>query len=209
MFLKIFAICVLSASGISAIAGGSIINEVAPITISDFNEKDLVDYKEPGGGEFLAYRLHWSRSFDDSMVFRIILKNGDKEPELTVKKYSATDRKLVITETYNISDNQMSNLMNFSRSADFWNRPETFGNIGLDGAEWKLEGVSNNEYHVTTRWSPLPPYYSGVLDPKTRKVIKKPGLSFEEQAKHSDEVGLDMFGLLIMLTYQKFDEKIY
>lgn len=209
MFLKIFAIFVFSACGVNAIAGESIVNEAAAITINDFNEKELISYKEPGSGEFLAYRLHWSRSFDDSMVFRVILKNGDKEPEFTVKKYSATDKKLMLNETYYISDNQMYNLMNFSRAADFWNRPETFGNIGLDGAEWKLEGINNNEHHITTRWSPLPPYYPGVLDPKTRKVIKKPNLSFEEQAKHSDEVGLDMFGLLIMLMYQKFDEKIY
>lgn len=192
-----------------AIASEANTEEPTAKALEIFGEKDLVKYKKSNNSEFLAFRFIWSRSFNDPMMFRVIIKNGNMEPEITIKKYSNQKQMLTLEKTRPLTKNQVTNLVSFARAADFWNRPEKIdGNI-LDGAEWKLEGASNNAYHRTTRWSPLPPYYPGAIDPATRKIVKKPNLRFEDQAKISDEVGLDMFGMLIMLMHEDFDEEIY
>lgn len=51
------------------------------------------------------------------------------------------------------------NVANFSATlakADFWNMQpdEPRRGLGLDGAEWILEGVQNGEYHIVVRWCP-------------------------------------------------------
>lgn len=195
--------------GVHATAAEKNMSDPTAKLLEAVGEKGLAEYNSAPNSEFLAFRFTWSRGFHDPMVFRLILKDGNRKPEITIKKYSTQKKAITLEETHLLTPTQVENLLNFARGADFWNRPEKLDGTMLDGAEWQLEGVSNKEYHMTTRWSPLPPYYPGVMDPATRKVVKKPNLSFEEQAKISDEVGLDMFGMLIMFMYKDFDEEIY
>ena len=37
---------------------------------------------------------------------------------------------------------------------DFWNLRTNNEDVGMDGAQWIIEGVSGGNYHLVERWSP-------------------------------------------------------
>ncbi|MFV3412852.1 hypothetical protein ACQCLI_22855 [Pseudomonas nitroreducens] len=136
-------------------------------------------------------------------TFTLILNNGNYESYLNVRENSSG-----VEKNYKLNPGQVSNLKRFEASSQFWRLPEYAGENGLDGSKWQLEGAKLNEYHKTIRWSPLPPYYSGIMD-KGGNVVKDPNTPPGSDVKQSDEVGLDMFCILIMLTQPNFSESLF
>ena len=71
------------------------------------------------------------------------------------------------------------------------------GTIGLDGAQWVLEGLSAERYHVVNRWSPQPTgpdrsfrrlaewilARSGLVHRRSSKRTERPSLSSEHLAE--------------------------
>lgn len=136
-------------------------------------------------------------------TFTLILNNNGIDSFLIVRNSTSG-----IESNYRLNPGQVSNLVNFETSSKFWNLPEQAGKKGLDGTQWQLEGVKANEHHKTVRWSPLPPYYSSIMD-KKGKIVKNPATPIGSDFKQSDEVGLDMFCMLIMLTQPNFSESLF
>ncbi|HEY6447119.1 MAG TPA: hypothetical protein VIY53_11710 [Acidobacteriaceae bacterium] len=55
-----------------------------------------------------------------------------------------------------ISADQVRRFYKTLRKAEFWEAPSEVRSkrLGLDGAEWLLEGVTGSRYHLVTRWCP-------------------------------------------------------
>ena len=61
--------------------------------------------------------------------------------------------------TITLADADVSIVSQLFTQARFWELPTippSDGTIGLDGAQWVLEGLSAERYHVVDRWSPQP-----------------------------------------------------
>ena len=105
------------------------------------------------------YRLTWLPSFHPSVVVRI--DSDTAGLHLTAKVESgaggyepghlARDTVFMLTET------QAREFADLLSAADFWRSPTVpppDRAMGLDGAQWVLEGIANSRYHVVDRWSP-------------------------------------------------------
>jgi hypothetical protein len=102
------------------------------------------------------YRFTWLRTFHNPISIRIEKEGenykliwklcngaGGYEPgDLIVDK-----EKLIDKITWDEFKTKISN-------ADFWNLDIGRQTLGLDGAEWILEGVTSNNYYVVNMWSP-------------------------------------------------------
>ena len=156
------------------------------------------------------YRFYWSRSSKSTLTYTVDLTSTDK-PTLTIKKFSEKEPRtlLSITET-KLTKIHLQNLESFLNGAQFWTLPSEEKTAGFDGATWILEGIKDGQYHYTERWSPLPPYFgwSGAWK-NGELVMKRLNPPFEQQVKHSDEVGLDFLCLYIMLMANQEPEVIY
>ena len=116
---------------------------------------------------------------------------------------------LSIDRTIQLSENQVTNFIRFGEASGFFGLPERIGESGLDGSLWILEGVSGQKSHMTIRWSPLPPYYSSTWDYEKKTVAPPSETVRKKSVKSSDEVGLDVFGLLMILQSGESSELIY
>jgi hypothetical protein len=94
-------------------------------------------------GEWIA-RTHEK----DIIKLKMEYPNSDS---IIVPRYN--DR-LFLDTTYYISMKQWDRFKHLLDSCNFWKSKPTENKIGLDGAEWLLEGQSQNKYHFVNRWSP-------------------------------------------------------
>lgn len=169
------------------------------IELRSYAKKDAIDYK--------AFRFTLSKGEkENNTTITLIVKNGDEKPSLTIKRgknMSDSDERIWLT------DNQIENLQSFELGSNFWKLPTENGKVGFDGAKWILEGIDGPTYHKTIRWSPLPPYYSFVMNPKTDEFIKSPNTPPGSDYKYSDEVGLDMLCLFIFMSHPNSNELLH
>ncbi|MCB0739049.1 MAG: hypothetical protein KDC92_16185 [Bacteroidetes bacterium] len=168
------------------------------------NEAQLA--KLPKNSEI--YRLYWNRSFDETLIYRVDLTDP-KNSTITITKLSNKTPKSIIKQTTTILNSiQIENVNRFLNGAQFWDLPsQDPKSLGFDGATWLLEGIKKGKYHYTERWSPLPPYFGWVATPDGGEKRLEP--PFEQQVKHSDEIGLDFLCLYIMLMVNPEPEVIY
>lgn len=112
-----------------------------------------------------VYRLLWLRTFHKPISVRLAV-NDDGTGLLTVKILSGQGGyepgRLVTNRTRRLSRDQVDLFLEQVDEANFWNLPTkeeekqqgTEVVVGLDGAQWILEGVKDGTYHVVDRWSP-------------------------------------------------------
>jgi hypothetical protein len=106
-----------------------------------------------------VYRLTWLPSFDPTVVVRI---------ERTLNKYVLTARTesgaggyepghLARDTSYTMGEAERLEFVSLLTAAGFWalpTEPPPDGMVGVDGAQWVLEGFARGRYHVVDRWSP-------------------------------------------------------
>ena len=172
-------------------------------------EPPLTSYAKGPLHTFKAFRFSWLRSVDEDLIYTVILQNAEDTPSVTIKRFSKERNAVTITQTLALTPGQVTNLLRAETMSNFWDLPKDAGNAGFDGATWKMEGATAGQTHTTERWSPLPPYYSSVMDEKTHKLIKAPNTRPEDESKSSDEVGLDIFSLQVLFLKPGFDEELY
>ena len=103
-----------------------------------------------------SYRFLWLRTWGAPVAVRVDLigdvatlsavaldGEGGYEPGVVVKR---VERKL--------SREEWKAITTGLDSIAFWNLPARIHDVGLDGAEWILEGRRGTRYHVVDRWSP-------------------------------------------------------
>lgn len=104
-----------------------------------------------------AYRFLWLRSFHHPIFVRIE-RNQDKY-NLVAKEFEGKadikPGKLLQTDEKTISKEEWCEFIELLEKSDFWNeKTDGFDLNRLDGAQWVLEGVKDNRYHIVDRWSP-------------------------------------------------------
>lgn len=62
--------------------------------------------------------------------------------------------KLILNQTKKISIVKSNNFLQNIDTFNFWLEPTNVEYLGIDGAQWILEGYKNGEYHFIHRWSP-------------------------------------------------------
>jgi hypothetical protein len=65
------------------------------------------------------------------------------------------DTKIVLDTTYTLGKSQWNKFKELLDSCNFWKLEQTKTIATLDGAEWILEGQSQNKYQFVVRWSPI------------------------------------------------------
>jgi hypothetical protein len=106
-----------------------------------------------------SYRFLWLRTFHHPIAIRLDVK-ADGSSVLTTKITSGEGGYepgvLTVNTSRNLTQEQTQNIVKKIEEALFWSMPilDDGNTIGVDGAEWIVEGVKNGKYHVVTRWSP-------------------------------------------------------
>jgi hypothetical protein len=131
----------------------------------EWYSKNLVALQEPSLFELSkdkkahVYRFLWLRTFDKPIALRLVVY-----PEgtgLIFKKISDGSAgydpgELVVNETVAVNKEDVDTFLEMLNKVKFWQLPikEKSDVLGLDGAQWVIEGVSSGKYHLVDRWSP-------------------------------------------------------
>ena len=107
-------------------------------------------------GDKEIYRFTWLRTFHHPVSLR--LENNNNKITLTVKVSNGAGGydpgQIIIDTTIDITLDDWNTFVGKADKVNFWNLQTEVKEMGLDGSEWILEGVTKNKYHFTTRWSP-------------------------------------------------------
>jgi hypothetical protein len=103
-----------------------------------------------------VYRFIWLRSFLPAVAVRIVRTPLStllvvRDRQGTGKYPEGADADMEIRE---VTPEQWKCFELQLTSARFWDLSPTVAAIGLDGADWIVEGVNNDKYHIVERWSP-------------------------------------------------------
>jgi len=134
----------------------------------EWYSKHLIAMKEPslsipGQKPECAYRFLWLRTFHHPISVRI----EKWKDSVTVYSVELTGKggydpgKIKKKNKFELSSFEYEYLGKLLVGIDFWNMPTyepvsedgTYG-VGVDGAQWILEGNCGGKYHVVDRWSP-------------------------------------------------------
>lgn len=108
------------------------------------------------------YRFTWLRTFHKPVAIRIY-KEGNKATIVWKSCNGAggySPGQLNASRSKKLSEKEWQKFREMLLTLDYWNMPTNKETFGCDGAEWILEGVSGNHYHVVDRWSPSDDYYA-------------------------------------------------
>ena len=104
------------------------------------------------------YRFLWLRTFQSPVCIRINISSYSSAT-LTTKVTNGAGGylpgELIQNSTVRLSENQKSKFLDTVNKNRFWTL-KNGKRSGLDGSEWVIEGLKNDEYHVTHIWSPEP-----------------------------------------------------
>jgi hypothetical protein len=103
-----------------------------------------------------VFRFLWLRSFHRSVAVRI--EKTGTSITLVAKELSGAGGyepgAIARTDTREFAASEWNELRRLVDRADFWKMPTSTRDLGLDGAEWVLEGRASGVYHVVERWRP-------------------------------------------------------
>jgi hypothetical protein len=153
------------------------------LTLETNNASFLVNYFPPQtftgrAGDFqvhwfsrelyaLGEKPLWPPASESERTYRITVLPAFTIPEsvtLTVLadgsgqiRFRATDARhehLNVEGVSTISSQQVADFTALLNRVQFWQMPTESRQLGLDGAEWILEGVQRGNYHIVLRWCP-------------------------------------------------------
>ena len=107
-----------------------------------------------------SYRFLWLRTFHHPVSARLeVAKDGNAE--LFVKVLSGqggyNPGHAILNRRIKVSKDAVDHFLELLQKADFWNlsaEQQESNVVGVDGAQWIMEGVLGGGYHVVDRWSP-------------------------------------------------------
>jgi hypothetical protein len=107
-----------------------------------------------------VYRLTWLPTFHPSIVVRV--ERDSAGYQLRAKRESGAGGyapgHLAVDASVRLTTAEVRELSRLLKVADFWSlptRPAPDDMQGLDGAQWVIEGLVSDRYHVVDRWSPM------------------------------------------------------
>lgn len=108
-------------------------------------------------GDMEIYRFTWLRTFHHPIVVRIEKKGTYMRLHTKVANGQsgyATGR-LITDKVKEVTTGEWKEFTSKLESAGIWHLATSINDMGLDGAEWIIEAVTNGKYHVVDRYSPL------------------------------------------------------
>jgi len=105
-----------------------------------------------------TYRFLWLRTFDRPICIRLIV-NSDGSGSLITKATNGqggyNPGRATHHKTIELSKEQTTSFLHTVKLSRFWKLPP-YNNkdVGVDGAQWVIEGVKKGRYHIVDRWSP-------------------------------------------------------
>lgn len=117
------------------------------------SEKSLLD--APAGQEI--YRFLWLRTFRHPIFVRV--ERRQNEFKLFTKELNGAGgyepREVLRDESRNLDQTEWCEFLKLLEQANYWAlSTDLSDDSGNDGAQWILEGVKENRYHVVDRWTP-------------------------------------------------------
>lgn len=129
-----------------------------------------------------GYRFLWLRSFHHPISIRLDVQ-PDGSGNLTIKicdgKGGYEPGKIIRNQRRILSPQVIAEFLSEINKQGYWDLPteEPFnGTIGLDGAQWILEGVNKSNYKIVDRWSPK----DGPIRELGLKMIDLAGLQLKK-----------------------------
>jgi hypothetical protein len=117
-------------------------------------EKSLLDISDKN---VEVYRFLWLRSFHHPVFVRVERK-GDSINLFSKELDGAggyEPGKILQINNRSLSEDKWCEFINLIEKAEFWKLPTyQTEEMGNDGAQWILEGVKDNRYHIVDRWTP-------------------------------------------------------
>jgi hypothetical protein len=117
-----------------------------------FAATDTVTPEGPGE----TFRFLWLRSFDHPIGIRIVCV--ERTCELTAQRLGGRGGyepgSLVERKARTLSEREAARFRALLTEVQFWGQQPPDKRIGLDGAQWVLEGRRGQHYHVWDVWSP-------------------------------------------------------
>jgi hypothetical protein len=116
-------------------------------------ERSLLD---DSGNDTEIYRFLWLRTFHHPVFVRVE-RNKNKAGLFTKELDGAggyAPGKVLREYEHRLTKQEFCEFLNLLEKADYWSLPSTEDDGGVDGAQWILEGVKNDRYHVVDRFSP-------------------------------------------------------
>lgn len=191
--MKIRTLCAVFLASIVTFAASTYAEE----RLEDFT-KNLASDIKPSTEKALRLTIKNGDHKNNDYSFTILLEKNQSQPRI-ISKVLNKNNKQISTSINELTKSQLKNLYRLEKSSNFWELPERTDRKVADGSSWELEAIENGHYHRTIRDSPIPPYYSFVMDNKNSKLIKDPHTSFQREFRSSDEVGLVLLSLFITL----------
>lgn len=107
-----------------------------------------------------AYRFSWLRSFHAPVFVRVEMsRDGTAVVIATVLTGAGGYQpgEIRTSAVTKLSRRRTDEFRAALRKADFWAMPEDGPpEVGLDGSEWKIEGIAGGRHHVVDRWCGQP-----------------------------------------------------
>ena len=105
-----------------------------------------------------SYRFLWLRTFQHPVAIRVDIEESGAAL-LAVKVASGAGGyapgKLIRNENIALTKEQCAHFLDIIEKNRFWELPTLDeSHIGMDGAQWVMEGVKDGKYHLVDRWSP-------------------------------------------------------
>ena len=127
--------------------------------------------------EATAYRLLWLPTFHHPVCVRIDrTRDGAKLRARVLNGMGGyAPGQIAIDRSVTLGADQFIALNRRLEQAAFWEMPTELGDLGLDGDQLIVEGVTTGKYHVVDRWEPDPAYAKlclNMLDLTGLKVQK-------------------------------------
>lgn len=105
-----------------------------------------------------AYRFLWLRTFHHpiAVLLRIRPDGSGQLNSVELNGYGGYGPGTILTtQIAELSKDQVDKFEGLISAAEFWASPTVDQNRrGTDGAQWILEGVEDEKYHVVDRWTP-------------------------------------------------------
>jgi hypothetical protein len=105
-----------------------------------------------------TYRLLWLRTFHHPVVIRVeIYANGTSQrtTKMTSGAGGYAPGDMIQNDVATLTKDQTDKFLGIIDANNFWDLPSfDESRIGLDGAQWIIEGARKGTYHIVDRWSP-------------------------------------------------------
>jgi hypothetical protein len=110
-----------------------------------------------------AHRFLWLRSFHHPIAVRLVVRSsgsGWMHTRMTSGKGGYGPGRIIHSGVFWLTKTKTQSFLAAMDGLSFWNLPTLpvadERRVGLDGAQWIVEGVKDGQYHVVDRFSPGP-----------------------------------------------------